>query len=259
MAGILMRDRLTIAFCQALVLVGIIVGWQLAANYGWLNSSFMGTPAGVLSNIVEWIQDGSLLKHIGATLYVLLAGFVIGTALGCVLGAWIGLSKAAYDILEPFLIFFNGMPRLILQPFLIVWLGFGFAPKIVLVIAVIFVLVTVNVAAAFKDVDENIVANVKIMGGTKWQLAWNVYLPSLALAIISTSRANIGFAFQAALVAEFVGTTLGLGYLIVRGQNNFDVNAVWGALAVVIILSMIFDFVFVRLSGQATHWMQQKA
>ena len=88
-------------------------------------------------------------------------------------------------------------------------------------------------------------------------MAWNVYLPSLTLAIAATSRTNIGLAFQASLVAEFVGTTSGLGYLIVMGQNLFDIDTIWVALVVVIALATLLDLLLSRIEARATRWMPQ--
>ncbi len=252
-----MRGRVFMATCQLVLVIGFIWAWQYAAGTGTLDPGFTGSPLGVATHLREWVSDGSLFQHMLSTLAVLLGGFGLGTAVGCLLGGWIGMSKTAHDVVEPFLIFFNGMPRLVLQPFFIVWLGFGYASKVALVVAVIVVLVTVSIAVALKEVDRDLVANIRILGGNKRELAWNVYLPSLTLALVAAARTNIGFAFQAALVSEFIGTTSGLGYLIVKGQNLFDVNAIWAALVVVIAIACVLDFLISKVEIRATRWMPQ--
>ena len=257
MAGILNRQRASMIAAQVAVVLGVLLAWHTVARMGVVDPGFFGSPAGVADRLWHWVSDGSLAGHVLSTLGILLTGFLIGSVAGCALGAWIGLSPTAHDVIEPFLIFFNGMPRLILQPFFIIWLGFGFASKVALVVAVIIILVAVGIASALKDIDKDLVANVRILGGNRREMAWNVYLPSLTLAIAATSRTNIGFAFQAALVAEFVGTTSGLGYLIVKGQNLFDIDTIWAALVVVIALATVLDHLISRIEARATRWMPQ--
>ncbi len=255
MARVLNTQRLTMVAAQVAVILAAIAAWHYVSRLGVVDQAFIGSPAGVVDRLWSWIVDGSLGRHMLSTLGILLAGFLIGTVAGGALGAWIGLSRTAHDVVEPFLIFFNGMPRLILQPFFIIWLGFGVASKIALVVAVIVILVAVGIANALKDIDKDLVSNVRILGGNRWEMAWNVYLPSLTLAIVASARTNIGFAFQAALVAEFVGTTSGLGYLIVKGQNLFDVDTIWAALVVVVALASLLDYLISRIETRATRWM----
>jgi NitT/TauT family transport system permease protein len=236
----------------------LVVAWQWASMTGWADPSFVGAPSDVVGRLVEWLDDGTLFLHAGSTLSVLLAGFVAGTLAGVALGILVGRSAVAREVLEPFLIFFNGMPRLILQPFFVVWLGFGFAPKVALVIAVIIVVVAVNVATALQHLDRDLVANVRVLGAGVGAMTRHVYLPSLSVVLLATSRANIGFAFQAALVSEFVGTSSGLGFLIVKGQNNFDVDTIWAALVVVVVLSTLLDLAIRQVEVRATRWMAKR-
>jgi NitT/TauT family transport system permease protein len=213
----------------------------------------------VWARIREWIQDGSLLEHIGATLGVLVTGFAVATVLGVALGVLICVSDWAYDILEPFLMFFNGMPRLILQPFFVVWLGFGFAAKTSLVVAVIIIMVVVTFVTAFREIDRDIVSNTKLLGAGPAHMMLHVYAPALALALVSSARTTLGFALQATLVSEFVGAAGGLGYLIVKGQQTFDVSTIWAALAVVVVLAMILDAVVAAFERYATRWLPAPA
>lgn len=257
MAHILNTQRVSMVASQVGLVLAVTLAWHYVARMGVVDPGFIGSPAGVADRLWKWVLDGSLVGHVISTLEILLAGFLIGTVAGGALGAWIGLSPTAHDVVEPFLIFFNGMPRLILQPFFIIWLGFGFASKVSLIVAVIIVLVAVGIANALKDIDRDLVANVRILGGNRRDMAWNVYLPSLTLAIVATSRTNIGFAFQAALVAEFVGTASGLGYLIVTGQNLFDIDTIWAALVIVVALASFLDYLLSRIEARATRWMPQ--
>jgi len=254
-----MADRIGLPVAQLGVLALLIWLWQWGSANGVLDPVFVGSPWGVLERLEEWIGDLSLFEHVGSTLAVLAVGFTLATTAGILIGVAIGVSPFVRQLVEPFLAFFNGMPRLVLQPFFILGLGFGFAPKVALVVAVILVMVVVTTSAAMAEVDRDLIANTRVLGADRTNLALHVYLPSLTVALLSSARANLGFALQATLVAEFVGTATGLGFLIVKGQNNFDVNTIWAALLVVMVLSILLDGVVTAIERHATRWMPRPA
>jgi ABC-type nitrate/sulfonate/bicarbonate transport system permease component len=239
---------------QVVAVVAIVTLWQWGSSTGHVDGSFFGTPAGVWHTLTGWAADGTILHQLGSTMALLAVGLGIGTVVGVALGLLIGLSDLARAVLEPFLIFGNGVPRLVLQPFFVVWLGFGFVSRVALVFVVIFVLVAVSVAGALAGLDRDVVVNARLMGAGRAHLVRHVYLPWLAIDLLANSRSNVGFAFQAALVAEFVGGASGLGYLIVKGQNLFDVNSIWAALVIVVVVSIVIDLVIARLQSRASRW-----
>src|SRR5262249_12440310 len=186
---------------------------------------------------------------------VLIVGWVIGMAFGVLLGCALGLSDFLRRVADPFLAFFNGMPRLILYPFLAIWLGFELTSKVVFVALVIFVVVTTTVTAGFREVDRDLVANVRILGGGIGPLVRDVYGPSLAIWVLSSARVTLGYAFQAAIAAEFIGASTGLGYLTVVGQEQLDVNQIWAALTVVVLLAWALDGAVALADRRLLRWM----
>ena len=229
--------------------------WSWGARTGHLDGSFFGSPQGVWDTLRMWAKDGTIVKEAQATLRLLAVGLTLGTAAGLLFGLLVGLSQFGRMVLEPFLVFFNGMPRLVLQPFFIIALGLGFASRVALVVAVIFVLVAVSVAAALGALDQTLITNAKLMGAGRVAVARHIYIPWLSVDLLANARANVGFAFQAALVAEFVGSASGLGYLIVRGQNTFFIDGIWAALAIVIVISIALDRALLLAQNRASRWI----
>jgi len=244
---------------QVATAVVLLVFWQWLGDAGRIDLGFVGTPARIFSRLQEWLRDGSVFHHIFSTLTVVLGGFLIATVIGTALGVLIGLSKTAADILAPFLAFLNGMPRLVLQPLIVVVLGFGVLAKMSLVVIVILVMVIVSIAAAFRDIDEGIVLNATVLGASPLDLALHVYVPAVALMVVSSARNTLGFALQAALVAEFVGTADGLGFLIVKGQQTFDVSTIWAALVVVVLLAVVLDQALAQIGRIVSRWRPEAA
>lgn len=249
-----MRSTIALVMAQLATAIAFVLLWQWLGDTGRIDQGFVGTPGQTWSRLSGWIRDGSLLHHVGSTMTVMLIGFLISTVLGTAIGVLMGVSRVVSDVLSPFLAFFNGMPRLVLQPLIIVALGFGLQAKVSLVVVVIVIMIIVSTASAFRDIDDSVVLNARMLGASNLDLALHVYLPSLALTLISSARTTLGFALQATLVSEFIGTADGLGFLIVKGQQTFDVSAIWAALVVVVMLAVALDLALSRGERYALRW-----
>jgi NitT/TauT family transport system permease protein len=145
---------------------------------------------------------------------------------------------------------------LLLLPFFLVWLGFGLLPKVLLVISVIVVIVALAVASGVREVDTSYIDNVRVLGGGKPRLILDVYAPSVALWVLSSSRTTVGYALQAAVAAEFIGSNVGLGALVVKGQGFLDVSQVFAAIAVMLVLAVILDLALSLVQRRVTRWMR---
>lgn len=233
--------------------------WERAGDSGWINRYFVGSPGGVADRLRTHFSDGTIWSHIMSTVYVLGVGFAIGIALGVGVGAAIGLSQFVREVLEPFIVFVNALPRLILQPFLVIWLGFSVVANVTLVVLVIWVITAVNVASAFREIDRDILSNLKLMGAGRWEMGRDLYGPALSVWLIGSSRATFGLAFQAAIVAGFIGGNQGLGYLIVQGTALYDIDTVWAVLAVVVVIAAVGDGALSFMQRRASRWMPEQA
>ena len=240
---------------QIAVFVGLIGLWQWASVTGRIDKFFYGRPSIVWVRLSGWISDGSLWGNLRSTLELLAIGYLVGLFIGFGLGWLMGASRLAHAILEPYVVFMNAVPRIILYPFFVVWLGFGQFPKILTVILVMVPIVSINIATGYKSVEGQYLANMRAQGGNRSQLALQVYIPSLSLWVLSTCRVTFGLAFQAAISAELITSTSGLGYLAANGQTHFDVNAVYAALVVVTIVAVIVDGGLGLVERRATRWM----
>jgi NitT/TauT family transport system permease protein len=242
---------------QAVTAALVLLVWQKARTSGHLSADF-GEPSEIGRTLGDWLRDGTLRDAALSSLRVLLVGWALGTLIGSLVGMLIGTSPVARQICEPFLMFIYGMPRLILQPFFVIWLGFGVAPKVGLVVMTIWIITTVSVAQGCRQIPGELLSNARLLGADRWRLARDVYAPSLALWVLSSSRVTFGLAFQATIVAEFVGSNEGLGHLITLGQVGFRVNDIYAALVVVMVLSMLGNALLTLAEQRATRWMPSR-
>jgi NitT/TauT family transport system permease protein len=250
--GIVRRIGWPVAWLISLVLP--IALWQWLAANGTIDPFFIGKPSNIWSYLHTWISDGTLFSNSYSTVLAALVGWVIGTAGGTAIGLLLGSMPTVRAIVMPFLAFINGLPRIIFYPFLAIWLGFTVTSKITLVVFVIVVLVIFNVMAGMREVSSDLVAHVRLIGGNGAHVAQNVYIPSLTVWIFSSSRVTAGFALQAAIVAEFLGPTKGLGYLAVQGTARFDINQTWAAITVMVVIGLIVDALLATVERRVSRW-----
>jgi len=237
--------------------VVLVLIWQWAASGRHIDPFFFGRPSKVWDLLVAWSRDGTLSKEVGSTAVLLVVGFVSGIVVGSALGVLLAVSRLAKDVFEPYIVFLNAVPRIILYPFLIVWLGVGLTPKVVTIVLVLVPTVAINISAGFKDIQGEYLSNMRALGARRRDLAIHVYAPSLTLWILSTCRVTFAFAFQATILAELLVATKGLGFLVDQGQSNFNVNEIFAAMALVVLMAVVADALLGLLERRVTRWMPQ--
>jgi NitT/TauT family transport system permease protein len=247
--------RTVILSLQLGVVVAFIASWQIAADRGWLNEFLFSSPSYIWSFIWDWVETGTLTTHLWATVKVLLLGWTIGVVGGATIGIALGLNQNVRDVFEPFIVFANAVPRLLFLPILIVLFGFGSTPKVILVVLVVIFIVAVTVAAGVREIDPDLILNQQMLGAGQLDRLRSIYLPAVAVWILTGARTTGGYAIQATIAAEFIGASVGLGTLIIEGQSQLDIGEMFAAITVVLVLAIVLDFVLGIVESQATRWM----
>ncbi|MBN9110454.1 MAG: ABC transporter permease [Pseudonocardia sp.] len=232
----------------------LLVVWQVLAASGRLPAKLAGSPLGVVEALGTWWSSGGLLDDVRSSLAILLVGYVLGLAAGVLLGALIGASPTLGRIADPFITFVNAMPRILVYPFLTIVLGFGFAPKVVLVVFTIVFLVAIVMAGAFVDIPDEMRAGLALYGAGRRDLLRELYLPALSLKLLSTMRLALGYAFPAVLIAEYVGATEGIGYQVVVSQGRFDVDGILAGVVVMVVIALLLTGVLTLVERRASRW-----
>lgn len=114
---------------QLCLLVLILGGWQLGVTLGVIDVFFFPAPLDIFNQLITWVVDPGFYKHISITLTETVLGYIIGTGLGVAAGVWLGLSRSAARVLDPFIKALNAIPRVVLAPIFVLWLGLGLWSK----------------------------------------------------------------------------------------------------------------------------------
>ena len=220
---------------------------------------FFGEPAKVASRIWVWfVVDADIYRHLGITLLETMLAFGIGSVLGLGAGLWLALQPMASAILEPYVKAMNSMPRIILAPIFAVWFGLGIGSKVALGVTLVFFIVFFNVYQGVKEVSPVVLANARMLGASPRQLLRHVYLPSATSWVFSSLHTSVGLAFVGAVVGEYLGSSQGVGYLILQAEGSFDINTVMAGIVVLTAFALVLDAVVGRVERRLMKW-QPKA
>ena len=203
---------------------------------------FFGEPLKVAARIWSWFSSGYIYPHLGITLAETALAFLIGTAAGLVMGLWLALSPAAAALLDPYLKAVNAMPRVILAPIFGMWFGLGMGSKVALGVTLVFFIVFFNVYQGVREVSHTVLANARMLGASERQLLRHVYIPSAMSWVFASLHNSVGLAFVGAVVGEYLGSSRGVGYLILQAEGTFDFNAVVAGIVVLTVFALLLDY-----------------
>lgn len=255
----------TLRLWQLALLVALIAFWYVMTTPGLIPpfmfdndrqaAFFFGEPVRVAERIWTWfVTDADIYQHLGVTLTETVLAFAIGAIGGLLGGLWLALSPMASAILEPYIKAMNSMPRIILAPIFAVWFGLGIASKVALGVTLVFFIVFFNVYQGVKEVSPVILANARMLGASKKQLLRHVYLPSATSWVFSSLHTSVGLAFVGAVVGEYLGSSQGVGYLILQAEGSFDINTVMAGIVVLTLFALALDAAVGKIEKRLMKW-----
>ena len=254
---------------QVGLLVAVFAFWHLMTTPGLVPpfmfdndrqaAFFFGEPLKVAGRIWVWfVTEADIYRHLGVTLLETLLAFGIGSVLGLGAGLWLALQPMASAILEPYVKALNSMPRIILAPIFAVWFGLSIGSKVALGVTLVFFIVFFNVYQGVKEVSPVVLANARMLGASPRQLLRHVYLPSATSWVFSSLHTSVGLAFVGAVVGEYLGSSQGVGYLILQAEGTFDINTVMAGIVVLTAFALALDAAVGRIEKRLMKW-QPKA
>jgi len=255
---------------QVGLLLLIFVIWHVATTPGLVPTIvfendqqaafFFGEPLKIFSRIWAWfVTNADIYQHLWVTLLETVLAFGIGTVLGLACGLWLALSPLAAAIADPYIKAANSMPRVILAPIFAVWFGLGIASKVALGVTLVFFIVFFNVYQGVKEVSPVVLANARMLGASQRQLLRHVYLPSATSWVFSSLHTSVGLAFVGAVVGEYLGSSRGVGYLILQAEGAFDINTVMAGILVLTVFALMLDAAVGKIELRLMKWQPRTA
>ncbi|MFF2346465.1 ABC transporter permease [Pseudarthrobacter sp. NPDC058119] len=228
----------------------LLAAWQVASTNGMFTVVQLPPLAMVLAAAGELVERGELGTHIAISTQRVLIGFLVGAALGLVLGATVGLSKLADALLAPTIGALRAVPSLAWVPLLILWMKIGEDSKVTLIIIGAFFPVFTTVSLALRHVDRNLVEAARAFGLNGVRLLTTVQLPAVVPAVFSGLRLALAQAWLFLVAAELIASSMGLGFLLIDSQNNGRTDRLLLAIVMLAVIGKITD----ALLGLAEKW-----
>lgn len=229
---------------KVLSLIVFFIIWEVGSRVnvyqGWFNPVFLPSPTLIIQTGYEYMLKGILFKHIGISLYRMLSGFMIGTIIAVIGGSLIASVKWIDNMVSPVVNMFGPIPVLAFLPMFLIWFGIGEGSKITLIAYTTFIAMLPYVTDGIKNTDPLLIRSAISLGASKVQVFTKVILNSAMPNIFTGMKACLGLGFSSLVVAEMMGASSGLGYIIVDAKNWFKMADMFLAAILIGILYTLF-------------------
>jgi len=239
---------------QLLLTVAVLGAWELSARAGIVDEFFFPLPSDIFQTVWVWVSSGFVFPHLWVTMQEAILAFLVGAAVGLLLGFVLARVRFLERLLDPFLQMFNALPRVVLAPIFLLWFGLGIWSKVAFGFTLVFFIVFFNTLEGVKSVDRVLVDNARMLGASEKQLLRHVFIPSALTWIFSSLHISVGFAITGAVVGEYLGASAGVGYAIAQAQGVFDTKGVFAGMFILMIVVLIIDLLVNRLERHLLRW-----
>ena len=249
-------SRRKVRILRCAVFVGILMAWQCAVWFGWLNDFIFSSPVRISRTFIRMLTDGTLFLHVGITLGETLLSFVLVTLLSILLALLLWHGTMAAEILEPLLVLLNSLPKSALAPVLIVWLGNNIKTIIIAGISVALFGSILTLYHAFQETDPDHILLIYTLKGSRFDVLKKVILPGNLPVIVSNMKVNIGLCLVGVIIGEFLSADAGLGYLIIYGSQVFKMDWVMMSIVLLCLIAMGLYQILAVLEKRVTGTME---
>ena len=243
------KRQQTVKIVRILLLIGVLLLWELCARAGIINDFIFSSPVKIWRCLFSMLLDGSMFLHTGITTLETIISFLLVTFIGIFGAVLLWSSKTLAEILDPYLVMLNSLPKSALAPILIVWLGSNMKTIIVAAVSVAVFGSILTLYNGFQHIDPDQIKLINALGGNKKDILFKVLLPGSVPLIVSNMKVNIGLCLVGVIIGEFLTARAGLGYLIIYGSQVFKLDLVMMAIVVLCVLSAGFYKGISRLSA----------
>lgn len=236
--------------------IGLITWWEVAERLSWLPRFIIPAPSAIFSVMIrEW---SILWMNARVTLTQAFIGLFIGIVLAFLLAVVMDSFDWVHRMLYPLLIISQTIPTVAIAPILVLALGYGMTPKIVLVVLTTLFPIVMSLLNGFAHCDSDAVQLLKLMGANQWQLLKHVKIPASLSYFFSGLKVSVSYAFVSAVVAEWLGGFVGLGVYMIQSRKAFSYDKMFAVIVLISLLSLFFMWVVGRIQKRLIPWMYQE-
>jgi len=229
--------RLTGSWVPAALIVVVLLGvWEGYVRLWAVPKWLLPAPSVIAMTLV--VSRGLLLDHTLVTFVEVVIGFGLSLLGGVLLACGIAASRTLERALYPFVIASQMVPIIVIAPLLLIWVGYGLAPKVIVVALTAFFPIVVNMVDGLRSVDPDVVNLLRTMGASRWQIFVKVQVPTSLPFLFSGLRVAMAVSVIGAVIGEWVGSSQGLGYLMIRSKPQFLTERVFAAIVALSVMGV---------------------
>jgi len=220
----------------AVTMVVLLVAWELSVRLGLVPNFLLPSPTQVVSAMVT---DAPLLaSHAGTTIMESVLGLAIGVAVGFLAAVLMDRFEVIYLAFNPLITISQTIPTVAIAPLLVLWFGYGLAPKVILIVLTTFFPVAVSLVSGFRSVDPDMIDLMRTMGASNTQIFWQVKIPAALDQFFSGLRISATYAIVGAVIAEWLGGFSGMGVYMTRVRKSFSYDRMFAVIILISVLSL---------------------
>jgi NitT/TauT family transport system permease protein len=239
---------------SVLVFLGLLVIWQVVVKVFDVSNILVPAPTAVIESLIDGFQDGSLVDNSIVTLKEILIGFGLAVGSALLSAVLITQFRTVERVLFPLLILTQTIPKVAMAPLLIVWFGIGISSKVLTVALIAFFPLLINAILGFRSAAHEQVEMLRSFGASRMQVMRHLQVPSALPHIFAGLEVAVILSVTGAVVAEFVGSSEGLGYLIQASNFTLDVARTFAVIVVLSAIGIALHAVVVQLGKWLVFW-----
>lgn len=236
------------------VVVLILLVWETVVVVGWANPLILPAPTAIAASLGAMVTEPFFWEAARATVTETLVGFVIGIVTAWVLGTLLGMSDLARRALYPIVVAFQITPRIAFAPIFLTWFGFGLESKIVMAATICFFPLLLNVLVGMETVDRDARALMRSFGAGRWQEYRELTLPASMPLILAGIKNAVTLALIGAIVAEFVGASVGMGVLSKTFSFQLDVASSFAVIIALMLFGLVLYGIVELVDRKLVYW-----
>lgn len=239
---------------RLLSVVVLLLVWEFGTRLLGVPAFVLPPPSAIAEILFVGLRDGLLLRHTWVTAQEILFGYLLGSALGIGLGVLVSQYRIVEDLVYPYIIALNSVPRIAVSPLIVVWFGTGFQSKVIIAALVSFFPLLVSVLIGFKSVDREQVLLMRALTASRWQTFRMVTFPNALPSIFGGLEIAIVLSVVGAIVGEFVGARAGLGYYILLTNSRLNTAGMFAAFIVLALLGTVLNLAVRTVARRVVFW-----
>ncbi|WP_053365671.1 ABC transporter permease [Bacillus sp. FJAT-27245] len=237
------------------VLLLFFVVWEGAAKLFEIPAWLLPTPSAILKEAFANYQ--LFLPDVGATVMLAASGLLLGALIGFIIATVLHLVPPLRTTMYPFLIISQNVPIIVLAPLLVIWFGFGYLPKLIIITLVCFFPITIALLDGFRSAPRELVHYMKMSGATAFQLFSKVQFPNALPPFFSGLKISATYSVMGAVISEWLGAEKGIGVFMTLSSSAFRTDRVFIAIFIIVIFSMLFYSLITMLEKTVIKWARE--